>query len=232
MNIFYSPPNTISPNSLRLTDQEAKHATRVLRVRLGDQIHVTNGTGKLYHCKVAEIQKNDVVCNILDANVEDRKEPFVTLVLGLIKKRDRLEFAVEKSVELGADEIIVFRGDHSEKGNVRLDRLESTVLSAMKQSLRVFLPKVSFAESLSDAVNQRDSSASLIYADETVNDASLPKQNHENFMLVVGPEGGFSESERIILQEKRGVPYSLGDKRLRTETAAVTITDRYKNGLL
>ena len=232
MNIFYSPPNTITPNSLRLTDQEAKHATRVLRVRLGDQIHVTNGTGKLYHCKVAEIQKNDVVCNILDANVEDRKEPFVTLVLGLIKKRDRLEFAVEKSVELGADEIIVFRGDHSEKGNVRLDRLESTVLSAMKQSLRVFLPKVSFAESLSDAVNQRDSSASLIYADETVNDASLPKYNQEKLMLIVGPEGGFSESERIILQEKGGVPYSLGDKRLRTETAAVTITDRYKNGLL
>jgi len=232
MNIFYSPPSSITPNSLKLTDQEAKHATKVLRVRVGDLIHVTDGAGKLFRCKVADIQKSDVVCNILDINTEKIKLPYVTLVIGLIKKRDRLEFAVEKSVELGADEIIVFRGDHSEKGNVRLDRLESTVLSAMKQSLRVFLPKVSFAENLSDAVDSIEQSSSLIYADETLDEGVLESQLSNQLMLVVGPEGGFSESERNLLKKKEGIPYSLGEKRLRTETAAVTITDRYKNGQL
>jgi len=232
MNIFYSPLSSITPNSLKLTGQEAKHATKVLRIRPGDQIHVTDGAGKLYQCNVSEVQKSDVVCTILDTKVEERKSPFVTLVVGLIKKRDRLEFAVEKSVELGADEIVVFRGDHSEKGNVRLDRLESTVLSAMKQSLRVFLPKVRFTENLSVAIKSNEEAGSLIYADETI-EKGLSKSLLDNkVMLVVGPEGGFSESERNQLKKEGGVAYSLGDKRLRTETAAVTMTDRYKNGLL
>jgi 16S rRNA (uracil1498-N3)-methyltransferase len=232
MNLFYTTPDLVTPKQLRLTDQEAKHATRVLRIRTGDQIFVTDGKGKLFNCCVSEIHKNDVTCEILDVTLEERKSPYITLAIGLIKKRDRLEFAVEKSVELGADEIVVFRGDHSEKGNVRLERLESTVLSAMKQSLRVFLPKVSFVESLSAAIDTREKSMSLIFADETLDDALSTKADQERLMLVVGPEGGFSESERSILKGKGGVAYSLGEKRLRTETAAVTITDRYKNGLL
>src|SRR6056297_53828 len=232
MNIFYSPLSSITPNSLKLTGQEAKHATKVLRIRPGDQIHVTDGAGKLYQCNVSEVQKSDVVCTILDTKVEERKSPFVTLVVGLIKKRDRLEFAVEKSVELGADEIVVFRGDHSEKGNVRLDRLGSTVLSAMKQSLRVFLPNVRFTENLADVIESKAESATLVYADETTDIGDSQSRLDNKLMLVVGPEGGFSESERSILKNKGGIPYSLGDKRLRTETAAITITDRYKNGLL
>lgn len=232
MNIFYSPANLITPKLLKLTGQEAKHATKVLRIRLGDQIHVTDGAGNLYLCNVSEIQKSNVICNILETKSEERKAPFITLVVGLIKKRDRLEFAVEKSVELGVDEVIVFRGDHSEKGNVRLDRLESTVLSAMKQSMRVFLPKVKFAENLADAIESNEEAGSLIYADETI-EKGLSKSILDNkVMLVVGPEGGFSESERNLLKTNEGIPYSLGEKRLRTETAAVTMTDRYKNGLL
>ncbi|PKD45028.1 RsmE family RNA methyltransferase [Rhodohalobacter barkolensis] len=232
MNLFYTTPDLVTPKLLRLTDQEAKHATRVLRIRTGDQIFVTDGNGKLFNCSVSEIHKNDVTCEILDVTLEERKSPYITLVIGLIKKRDRLEFAVEKCVELGADEIIVFRGDHSEKGNVRLDRVESTVLSAMKQSLRLFLPKVSFAKDLSAAIDARGKSMSLIYADETIDKGETQHLLGDQLMLVVGPEGGFSESERSILKERGGVAYSLGEKRLRTETAAVTITDRYKNGLL
>jgi len=232
MNIFYSPANLITPKLIKLTGQEAKHATKVLRIRPGDEIHVTDGAGNLYLCNVSEIQKNDVICNILDTKSEERKSPFVTLVVGLIKKRDRLEFAVEKSVELGADEIVVFRGDHSEKGNVRLDRLESTVLSAMKQSLRVFLPNVRFTKNLADVIESKAESTTLVYADETTDKGDSQNRLDNKLMLVVGPEGGFSESERSILKNKGGIPYSLGDKRLRTETAAITITDRYKNGLL
>ncbi|WP_372903315.1 RsmE family RNA methyltransferase [Rhodohalobacter sp.] len=232
MNLFYTTPDLVTPKQLRLKDQEAKHATRVLRIRTGDQIFVTDGNGKLFNCSVSEIHKNDVACEILDVTFEEKKSPYIALVIGLIKKRDRLEFAVEKSVELGADEIVVFRGDHSEKGNVRLDRLEAKVLSAMKQSLRLFLPKLSFAENLSSAIDAREKSTSLIYADETLDDVLSTKSDQDRLMLVVGPEGGFSESERNLLKIGGGVSYSLGDKRLRTETAAVTITDRYKNGLL
>ena len=232
MNIFYSTKNLITPNLLKLTGQEAKHASKVLRIRVDDQIQVTDGAGKLYLCEISEIQKNDVICNILDTKSEERKSPFVTLIVGLIKKRDRLEFAVEKSVELGVDEVIVFRGDHSEKANVRLDRLESTVLSAMKQSMRVFLPKVKFAENLADAIESNEEAGSLIYADETIDKGVPQSRLDNNFRLVVGPEGGFSDSERSILKNKGGIPYSLGEKRLRTETAAVIMTDRYKNGLL
>ncbi len=232
MNLFYTQPNSVTSDTVRLTGQEAKHASKVLRIRIRDTVHITNGTGNLYTCSVSEITKSEVICKIQEKQFEERNKPFVTLIVGLVKKRDRLEFAVEKSVELGADEIVVFRGDHSEKGNVRLERLESTALSAMKQSLRVYLPKITFSENLTDALKSTSRQSRLIYADETLGEVPTPIIDQDSYVLVVGPEGGFSEEERKVLNKEGGVPYSLGDKRLRTETAAVTVTDRYKNGLI
>lgn len=233
MNLFFTPPGEVNPPFITLKGQEAKHASKVLRIREGSRISITDGTGKLYHCKVTDLHKNTVTAAIMESETEGREKPWLVLALGLIKKRDRLEFAVEKCVELGIDEIVVFRGDHSEKGNVRIDRLESTVISAMKQSLRTHLPQISFERNLASVTGKFDTSDQIIYADETV-DVSMdqPKSaSAHKTVLVVGPEGGFSESERLHLKQKSGVAISLGEKRLRTETAAIVITERYKNGL-
>ncbi|WP_069130892.1 RsmE family RNA methyltransferase [Rhodohalobacter halophilus] len=234
MNQFYTDPKNIVGDRIRLVDQESKHASKVLRKNVGDILYVTDGVGNRFQCQISEITKRDVVCTIQDRETEVRTKPHVTLILGLIKKRDRLEFAVEKSTELGVDRIIIFRGDYSEKGNVRMDRVEATVLSAMKQSLRLFLPQVDFSENLDQALSLIGEELTIIYADETKEGTKKPSNDADRtdrVSLVVGPEGGFSKKERELLARKGGFAFSLGNKRLRTETAAITIVDRYKNSL-
>lgn len=230
-NLFYTSPEYVTGDVLKLVDQEAAHASKVLRYRIGDLLFVTDGIGNRYESKITEITKREVTCTILSRKKEERTGPSITLMIGLIKKRDRLEFAAEKATELGADKIIIYRGDHSEKGNTRMDRIEATVLSAMKQSLRNYLPEVQFSESLSDGLSTLKSEDAIIFADETEIEDEAPGGNEKSISLIVGPEGGFSQKEREVMIERGGVPYSLGNKRLRTETAAITITDRYKNSL-
>jgi 16S rRNA (uracil1498-N3)-methyltransferase len=231
MNLFYTPIEFIQLPTVRLKGQEARHASKVLRLKRGDSIHVTDGVGHVYECVVESVGKEQIEAIVQSTHQEPKINPGVSILVGLIKKRDRLEFAIEKSVELGADQLIVFRGDHSEKGNVRLDRLEAAAISAMKQSLRAYLPTICFEKSLKSALESLPDKGLVIHADETL-DGFQPVRDSKIYTAVIGPEGGFSEGERGLLKKAGSVPYSLGSKRLRTETAVITMTDRIKNGLL
>lgn len=233
MNLFFTPSSEVEPGRLTITGQEAVHISRVLRYSVGDKLLVTDGEGTLYTSRIKSIDKEKIGAEILEKKTETREGSFVTLCLGIIKKRDRLEFALEKATELGADRVILFRGQHSEKGNVRIDRAEAAVLAAMKQSLRLFLPEVIFAESLKEAMQHSGRNSNLIVADETSEGDQKAVNKSESYTLIVGPEGGFSEAERKQLYETlSAVPYSLGKYRLRTETAAMVITHRFKSGCI
>lgn len=228
MNLFYSPAHLIQPPNIRIEGQEALHALKVLRYKKGDQIYVTDGRGSLYKAQILETGKNYLTAEILKQTSEDREKPFVTILIGIIKKRDRLEFAVEKCVELGAGRIILYKGDHSEKQNVRIDRIEAAVLSAMKQSLRYYLPETIIKNSLEEALHEAGTGKVFI-ADETANTSewnpTFPKTDQP--VLVVGPEGGFSDKERALLKKSDPAYCSLGSKRLRTETAAIVMVHRF-----
>ena len=228
MNLFYVDPENIIPPEIHIFGQEAKHIARVLRYTVGDSLDVTDGRGKRYRCIISGISKEQVSVNIEETETEVRQEPFVTLCLGIIKKRDRLEFAVEKAVELGADEVILYKGSYSEKGKVREDRIRSTVLAAMKQSLRLFLPDIRIAGSLEQALESADEKAVIVMADETAGGNTESVLQSDRYILVIGPEGGFSDGERDILKSRNATPYSLGPKRLRAETAAIVMTDHFK----
>ncbi|MCC5905801.1 MAG: 16S rRNA (uracil(1498)-N(3))-methyltransferase [Balneolaceae bacterium] len=228
MNLFYADPDDIIPPEIRIKGQEAKHITRVLRYAVGDSLKVTDGHGTRYRCTISGISKEQVSAKIEDTETEERQKPFVTLCLGIIKKRDRLEFAVEKAVELGADEIILFKGSYSEKGKVREDRIRSTVLAAMKQSLRLFLPDVRVVNSLNQTLESADEKTVIVMADETAGGTTELVLKSDRYLLIIGPEGGFSDIERDILKNLNATSYSLGPKRLRTETAAIVMTDRFK----
>lgn len=234
MNLFYAQLADITVPIIKLKGQESKHAIKVLRYRIGDKILITDGAGNLYHCKINSIGQTDLTAEIETSEFEERSKPEVILLLGLIKKRDRLEFAVEKCVELGADKIVIFKGEHSEKQNVREDRIITTALSAMKQSLRTYLPVIEVAKNLKQAVTMVQNDGGIIFADETENKTeSVHNLNlKDQCTLIVGPEGGFSASEREWLKNEGAVPYSLGKKRLRTETAAFAMVDRFKSGLV
>lgn len=229
MNLFYVQPEDISLPGLVLQNREAAHAVKVLRHREGDILFATDGQGTCFECVVKSVRKNRVYLEVLRSRLEEKPAAPVTILIGLIKKKDRLEFAAEKVTELGVDKIIIFRGDRSQTGKVRLDRLRSSAMEAMKQSLRYYLPVVEFYGSLDEALrNHCTGETTLIAADETSADIVIPPGAKEKArILLVGPEGGFSEDERRCWEIFGGIPYSLGPKRLRTETAAICMADRF-----
>lgn len=231
MNLFYADSKDVQKNSLIIKGQEAQHISKVLRHSIGDTIFVTDGKGRCYTSRITEFKKTTVFLDIIEIEEEPLKEPQVVLCLGIIKKRDRLEFAVEKAVELGVAKFVLFKGEHSQKGNVREDRLESTAIAAMKQSLRFYLPDIIIEDSLENAVSSHSKNSNVIIADETIDEKGKVFNNHQKqeYFLIVGPEGGFSKSEREFLATFQAEYYSLGEKRLRAETAAIIMVDRFVN---
>lgn len=231
MNLFFTPPDNIGPSELVIEGQESHHLFKVLRNRVGDSILVTDGRGMLYNCTVLTVKKERTVASIHSREKKEEKPPHFTICIGVIRKKDRLEFAVEKATEIGAEQIILFYGEYSEKTRVRSERLESVILSAVKQSLSCNMPSLMICNNLEEAVLQKEKSQILIVADErsvvTRKAEELPFT--ESAMLVVGPEGGFSKSEREFLKIQNANFITLGERRLRTETAATLICDRFKN---
>lgn len=229
MNLFYAKPSDFIGDSVSISGQEAIHILRVLRHSQGDKITITDGEGVIYHCEIETVKKDRLTALIQSTETVERTLPLITLCMGVIKKRDRLEFALEKAVEIGADRVILFLGDNSERSKVRLDRLQVIARSAMKQSKGAYLTEVVLADSLMDAVSNPGNNK-IIVADEQLDSSTeWETLRHDNYMLIVGPEGGFSDRERAYLNTVRAEKYSLGAKRLRAETAAILMVDRFKN---
>jgi len=230
MNIFYAPAKQINNGYAELTDQEAIHASKVMRVREGDQLVIVDGEGGRYKGPVRRITNKSVQIEIKNKEKLSQPSPPLILGMGIIKKRDRLEFAVEKAVELGARHICLFRSEHTIKENVRMDRLESIALSAMKQSLRAWLPQISLFNSFKDLL-EAFPNAHYLTAHEKI-DADQKNMNfnagsNDQLLLLVGPEGGFSTDEIKTARDKGGQLVSLGSHRLRAETAAVVFLSQF-----
>ncbi len=231
MNIYYAPPSQIHGTVAELLDQEAKHASKVMRAREGDRLVIVDGKGGRYEGPVRRITKQSVQIEIQKSEHIQSPRPELILGMGIIKKRDRLEFAVEKAVELGASQIALFRSRRTVKENVRLDRLEAITLSAMKQSLRTWLPEVSLFHSI-DEVIEHFSEAKGLLAHEKVNTsnrsiAQFNEDKEKQLLLMIGPEGGFTEAEVEKAQAAGAELASLGSYRLRAETAAVALMSQF-----
>lgn len=225
-NIFYTNPENIIAGRLELTGQEARHAAKVLRFEPGDTLFVSDGKGNLYKTVIESVAKNSVQAEIQETEFESAPEIKKVMAFGAIKKRDRLEFAVEKAVELGAWEICVFDADHSERSRINEDRLHSIALSAFKQSKRKWLPEIVILGSI-DEVLARYPNHHLITA-HVPEDPVQPKAlEHKENLFLVGPEGGFSDREIERTQERKTQFISLGRNRLRAETAVMSLLSIY-----
>ncbi len=212
-------------------DQEAIHASKVMRAREGDKLAIVDGEGGRYEGVIRRITKKSVQVEIEDEQHNLRPKPHLVLGMGIIKKRDRLEFAVEKAIELGAAQICLFRSEHTIKENVRMDRLETLAISAMKQSLQSHLCNVDIYHSL-DLMLDSVLVDNVLVAHEKVNESNgdidyKSVRNSERTLLLVGPEGGFSEDEINDLTDRGGKLVSLGPNRLRAETAAIAFMSQF-----
>lgn len=229
MQLFYS--KDITPNGFCTLDaEESRHIVRVLRRHEGDSVDVTDGHGNLYQCKI--IDANDRACVVECVGQSDNqafKQPNIHLAVAPTKNPARMEWLVEKAVEIGVGEITLLQCDHSERSFLKTDRLEKLAVSAMKQSLHLTLPKINPAIKLSDwltqTTEQSNNQAIKLIAHCEADKPRVPIATalapRQDTIVLIGPEGDFS-SEEIDLALQCGFhPVSLGPSRLRTETAAL-----------
>ena len=229
MNFFYASHECWNDEKtiVELKDQEATHISRVLRYKAGEEIFVADGMGNHCRCIIKEITKRSVLAEVTEINSSPEPAIKKVMAFGAIKKRDRLEFAIEKAVELDAWEICIFDADHSERSRLNEDRLLTQIVSAFKQSGRYFLPKLVIKDSL-DKVIDHYNNHSCLMAYLGSEEAQRPKElAASNNLLLVGPEGGFSKREANLVKEKKGSYLSLGKNRLRAETAVAAFLSQY-----
>lgn len=211
-------------------ESEAQHAAKVMRKSIGEKLVVTDGCGTRYTGLIEHISKRELRASILEKERFTKPIPGVELCMGLIRKRDRLEFAAEKVTELGVSTISLFHADHTEPFKVRLDRVEAAVLNAMKQSLRVYLPKIQLFDSLEEVLARDLNRTHIIQTDiDGETDIRIHQTDAKNLVLIVGPEGGLSERESDFLKTKDARKLKLGDFRLRAETAAMMMAVKFGN---
>ena len=227
MQLFYC--KDITPNAFCTLDaEESRHAVRVLRLREGDELNVTDGRGNLYCCQIVEA--NDKACVVEASELLSAFHfPLSTLHLAVAptKNPSRMEWLVEKSVEIGVGEITLLNCDHSERSFLKTDRLEKLAVSAMKQSLHTLLPEIHPAVSLRDLLSTLRFPLSTqkfiahCEADKPRTPLATALKPGHDAVVLIGPEGDFSEEEIALALECGFQPVSLGPSRLRTETAAL-----------
>ena len=232
MNLFYSKNTTINHNEIIINDQENRHLTKVLRKKTGDLIHVTNGEGVLFKCVIEESNKNKSILRIHDYSIFNNDFPKLKIGISLTKKTNRFEWFLEKATEIGVSEITPIISDNSERNRFNHERATKLLLSAMKQSLQYKLPILNNPISFLDYISKRDDSydsyiATCLGDGLDLFNKKLCKGNNSD--ILIGPEGGFNLSEIDLAKKANFVPVSLGENRLRTETAGVVVCSIFSN---
>lgn len=224
MQLFYQKDS--SPPSITLNADESKHLIKVLRKRIGDTIHVTNGVGELFECLIKEISQKKTVLEVKETTQSPFDNFYIHLAIAPTKNSDRMEWMLEKITEIGFHELTLIKTENSERTNLRLDRLEKKMISACKQSLKFRFPKINPITSYEDLISkdfEGNTQKLIAYVDEDHQDhlMDLGKKNGK-YLILIGPEGDFSPREIKLAFDQNFKPVSLGKSRLRTETAGLS----------
>jgi len=227
MQLFFTP--TIEPHHtfFLLDEEESKHAIRVLRLGTGDTLYLVDGRGGLYKTELIDPHPKRVGLRVLDVQIDfGRSRYHLHIAVAPTKNIDRIEWFLEKATEIGLQELTPIICEHSERKEVKIGRLEKIAVSAMKQSLKAYLPQinsaVTFSNFLSSIANDGAYSkgiAHCVEAEKQYISSSFPPTG--KYMILIGPEGDFSDKEIAQALSAGCVPLSLGEARLRTETAAL-----------
>jgi 16S rRNA (uracil1498-N3)-methyltransferase len=223
MQLFYSPDINESTEQFSFTKEESKHITKVLRKTVGDILHITNGNGWLFKAEINLANIKNCAATIIEKKIQPKRNYNLHLAVAPTKMNDRYEWFLEKATEIGVDSITPIICDHSERKLIKHGRLEKILQSAMKQSLQCYLPKLNEAIKFSDFINQDyDGQLFIAHCEETkrksLKNELLPNRE---VTILIGPEGDFSVKEIETAIQNKFIPVTLGETRLRTETAAI-----------
>ena len=223
MHYFYSPD--ISQPFVTLSNEESEHCVRVMRHREGDTVRVTDGCGHLADAVIAEAHPKKCLLQILQQFTDNLlTHNGLHLAIAPTKNADRMEWLLEKAIEIGICSLTFLQCDHSERTHLNLERLQRLAIAALKQSQTTWLPPLKMTK-FTDFIHQNiDTQADkfIAWCDE-YNQRQLvdmPRQFPE-MILLIGPEGDFSEEEITLARESGYTEVKLGDRRLRTETAGL-----------
>lgn len=223
---FFAPPSHVKGDRLTLPTDEALHALRVLRHRVGDVVHVVDGEGGWYSVRLDVITAQSALGTILESRRNVGEPAFdLTLAFGLVKSQSRLETFVEKAVELGVNRLIPLETARTERSRLRTDRLERIAVAAMKQCGRSRLIEVESSISFDRFVAASQSGARLLCHELSSHDNSLSTAlngtDDDRLTIAIGPEGGFTEAEVEAASTSGFRIVHLGNRRLRAETAGI-----------
>lgn len=231
-HLFYCP--TIAAHPV-LTEEESAHAVRVLRRTTGDVLHIADGQGMIYEARITNPHPKHCEVEIVEQQLQSKHHPVeLHIAVAPTKNIERVEWLTEKCTEIGVDRLTPLLCRYSERKQIRIDRLEKIVLSAAKQSLSAYLPVLSeltpVEQVICSATEQRRFIAhSSPWTDKKILRDELRNTPTASTIVLVGPEGGFTDDEVRLAMEHGFVPVSLGDARLRTETAAVVAATLAQN---
>ncbi len=232
MHLFYTPD--ITSITYTLNEEESKHCVRVLRLNEGDKIQLIDGVGGFYEAEITDNNPKRCSVKIIETKKEVGKRNWhLHIAIAPTKNMDRLEWFVEKATEMGIDEVSLIDCKNSERTIVKLERIQKVAISAIKQSLKAYLPKINevvdytkFIASTKDFKGEKFIAhcySPLSFAEGLGVRSHLKKiyTPKQNALVLIGPEGDFTIDEVKLALDNGFKEISLGESRLRTETAAL-----------
>ena len=225
MDFFFS--NDIDNQIIILDNDESRHCIKVMRHKVGDLIKIVDGLGNLYSGNLVSFDRNSCTIQINDKTENYKKRnQHIHIGISPIKNQDRLEWFIEKSVEIGIDEITLIDCDRTLRKKIKIDRLNKIAITAMKQSLKAYIPKINDVISVNDFIMYNQNSSKFIchLDNDDRRDVFYYKDDikkYKNVSILIGPEGDFSASEIELAVDNNFLCVTLGNSRLRTETAGI-----------
>ncbi|MCM4158839.1 16S rRNA (uracil(1498)-N(3))-methyltransferase [Antarcticibacterium flavum] len=224
MQLFYHPEIDENDRQVIFPKVESRHIVKVLRKKEGDILNVTNGKGFLFKTEILSIDSRQCTATVLETEKEAKPAYYLHLAVAPTKMNDRYEWFLEKATEIGVREITPVICEHSERKVVKLERYERVLQSAMKQSLHLSIPKLNKDQAFSDFISSEiEGDKFIAHCEEGDLKKSLKSVLNPGTRstILIGPEGDFSSNEIAQALENNWIPVSLGNSRLRTETAAI-----------
>jgi len=222
MHIFYTPD--IESEKYTLSEEESKHCIKVLRLDVGAKLNLVDGRGGFYEALIVDPHPKRTGLKII-SHLENygKRNHYLHIAVAPTKNIERIEWFLEKATEIGIDEITPLICDRSERKEVKTERLNKVIVSAVKQSIKAYCPRLNEPVRFSELVSRNSSSQKFIAHCISSEKKSLKDEIRlgSEYLILIGPEGDFSPEEVEMALKNNFVPVALGDSRLRTETAAL-----------
>lgn len=229
--LFYSPDLNEDTKDMLFDKEESRHMSKVLRLKDGQHIYLTNGKGLMATVEITRADPKHTEGRLIATSFIEPPTPSLHIAIAPTKMNDRYEWFLEKATEMGINRITPIICEHSERKVLKMDRMQKIIISAMKQSLQANLPLLEAPIKLSEFIKDLPRVDQRFIAHCAEGDKKLLNEafvSGKSALILIGPEGDFSNSETVLCLENGFTPLSLGNQRLRTETAGLAASMAFR----